>query len=123
MPILDLFKRKRKDEYLPLESVPGAIPERGMGYPSQGMGMPGAGYEPLPGMPPQEFPTPTFPQPAAPMAGPPPEIQRMMQQIDALNYKLDTLKAVLDSINSRLANIESALKTSPGEKTGEGWTY
>lgn len=139
MGLFDTFKRKKKDDYLEMDtgppgtygpaSFPGGQPQPGaMPGMDAGMGGMGVGMEQMPGMPPADQMSPQgFPgqmQPMAP-AGPPPSLQqdmdRVKQQLDTLNYKLDTLKAVLDTINTRLANIESALRTTPIEK--EGWTY
>jgi hypothetical protein len=117
MPLLDVFKRKKKPDYLDMEGLPGAVPGYGpAGYPSQGMG------PEMPGLPPMEqFPQMQMgPAPAQQAGGE--HLENIRSQLEALNYKLDTLKAVLDSLNSRLANIETALKASPLEK-GEGWNY
>ena len=117
MALLDIFKRKKREEYVEL-----GTPETGpIGPPS----LPGAPETQLPGMPGPETAMPS-PMPSAGgyPAAPPipsPDMQNVIQQIQTLNYKLDALKAVLDTINTRLANIETALKTTPGER--EGWTY
>lgn len=130
MPLLDVFKKKKKPDYLDLEStgiVPGAYGPAG--YPETaglgGMGgmPPMQGSSDIPGLPPMEFPQqgPMMPQPQPAPLGTE-HLENIRSQLDALNYKLDTLRAVLDSLNSRLANIETALKASPMEK-GEGWNY
>jgi hypothetical protein len=119
----DIFKRKKKQDYLDLEGVPGAVPGYGpAGYPSQGMGgMPSMSGE-LPGLPPMEqFPSAGPMMPAQQAGGE--HLENIKSQIESINYKLDTLKAVLDSLNSRLANIETALKASPLEKGEGGWNY
>lgn len=129
MAITDLFKRKKKPDYLDLEGVPGAVPGYGPagfgdqqqqmgGMPS--MGMPGE----MPGLPSMEpFPTgPMMPQPMQQHAQAPGDMENIRSQIESINYKLDTLKAVLDSLNTRLANIENALKATPGGREG-GWQY
>ncbi len=125
MAIRDIFKRKKKSDYLDLEGVPGQVPGYGpAGFPgAQGMGgMPGMGPE-MPGLPPMEqFPSAGPMMPAQQMPAGGEHLENIRAQIEAINYKLDTLKAVLDSLNSRLANIETALKASPLEK-GEGWNY
>jgi hypothetical protein len=121
MAIFNVFKKKKKDEFIPFEAMPGQMPGYGpASYPGAQGGMP-----PMPGpseLPPMEFPQqgPMMPQPQMPAGGE--HLENIRSQIEAINYKLDTLKAVLDSLNSRLANIETALKASPLEK-GEGWTY
>lgn len=131
MAVLDIFKRKKKPDYLDLEStgvVPGAgygpsgyAEMSGMAPAGAGMGgmppMPAVGE--LPGLPPME---PMMPQmPAQRVA--PEHLENIRSQLEALNYKIDTLKAVLDTLNTRLANIETALKSSPPEKGEGGWTY
>lgn len=126
MPLRNIFKKKKKDEFVPFEAMPGQVPGYGpAGYPEAGRGglppMPTAAE--MPGFPPMEFPQqgPMMPQ-GMPQQAPPEHLENIRSQLEALNYKLDTLKAVLDSLNSRLANIETALKASPLEK-GEGWNY
>jgi hypothetical protein len=126
MAILDIFKRKKKEEFVPFEAMPGQMPSYGpAGYPSAAMPEPsGAGLPPMPELPSLEPSGALQPPQPTPQAMPisPGYIENLRTQLEALNYKLDTLKAVLDSINSKLANIETALKASPLEK-GEGWTY
>lgn len=116
---LNIFKKKKKEEFVPFEAMPGQMPGYGpAGYPEQG-GM--GGMPPMPELPQMERPMmPQAPMQAAPAGGE--HLENIRSQLEALNYKLDTLKAVLDSLNSRLANIETALKASPLEK-GEGWAY
>ena len=128
MALTDIFKRKKKPDYLDMGDTglgPGAMGPAG--FPdAQGMGgMPG---DEIPGLPPMGpfqqagpmMPPSGMPQQQAPMGQE--HLENIRSQIEAINYKLDTLKAVLDSLNSRLANIETALKASPLEK-GEGWNY
>ena len=120
MAISDIFKRKRKEEFVPLEAMPGQVPGYGPAGPRgiEGMGIPEMG-----GLPPMEpFPPAgsSAMMPSAPAGAE--HLENIKAQIEAINYKLDTLKAVLDSLNTRLANIETALKASPLEK-GEGWQY
>jgi len=119
MALLDIFKRKKREEYVEL-GKPDLGPIEAPGVP----GMPEAGQLPgLPGGPETAMPSP-MPSAGGYPAAPPipsPDMQNVIQQIQTLNYKLDALKAVLDTINTRLANIETALKTTPGER--EGWTY
>jgi len=122
----DIFKRKKKPDYLDMGGAGGAGASLGPASFPEGMGgmppMPGE----MPGLPPMDFsqgamaPPGGMPQQQAPIGQE--HLENIRSQIEAINYKLDTLKAVLDSLNSRLANIETALKASPMEK-GEGWNY
>lgn len=118
MAITDIFKRKKKDEFLDLGAAAPGAP---------------SGYGPA------AFPQPTFPPaPTQPvdlgLPGLPPtagfqpipavsadQVENLRRSVESLNYKLDTLKAAVDSINARLANIEAALKASPVERQ-EGWS-
>ncbi len=131
MAIGDLFKRKKKPDYLDLEGVPGAVPGYGPagygdqqqmgGMPSMGGMPPMPSAEQLPGLPPMEpFPQQMQQQQPARMASG--DIENIRSQIESINYKLDTLNAKMDSLNTRLANIENALKATPGGREG-GWTY
>jgi ABC-type transporter Mla subunit MlaD len=49
---------------------------------------------------------------------PPVDMESVRRTIETINYKLDSLKAALDAINARLANIESAMRTTPGQQGG-----
>lgn len=136
MAIGDLFKRKKKPDYLDMGDTglgPGSMGPAGYGDPSQMGGMPGMQGMPdmsqgsmpqdLPGIPPMDFQSPMTPQqmPQRQQAGAD-HLENIRSQMEAINYKLDTLKAVLDSLNTRLANIENALKATPGGREG-GWNY
>ncbi|MBI2040984.1 MAG: hypothetical protein HYT16_02690 [DPANN group archaeon] len=126
MGILDIFKRKKKDDdfldlgapgttggaYGPAGYPQGYGGDMGLGAPGQQAGgQMGGGFD--------QFPNPAGMQAGGAAGG---EIANLRNTVDALNYKLDALKAALDAINARLANIETALKAAPTEK-GEGWTY
>lgn len=142
MGILDMFKKKKGDDFMDLGAMgapgaPGGFGPAGM----QGMqGMPGEqpmgqpfGQQPgmqgmggLPPMPdmgqfsgPQQMQQPMMQQ-MPQMASP--GIDDLRRAIETLSYKLDALKAGIDSINSRLANIEAAFRATPTEgRPGEGW--
>ncbi|HKZ49775.1 MAG TPA: hypothetical protein VJ110_02110 [Candidatus Nanoarchaeia archaeon] len=120
MALKDIFKRKKKDEFLDLGAIePGAYgPASGGGYP----GSPPVSGEfptPFPTSPQAEYPqypaAPSAPMPMAPSGG---EIENLKQQMEAINYKLDSLRAILDTLSTRIANIENALKVAPFERQG-----
>lgn len=107
MGILDLFKRKKKEEDW------------------QDLGTPAFGdYGPasLPGAPalPQARPSdsiapmPTAMAPITPSRPVPAEADALKREIEALNYKVDALKSTLDLMNQRLASIEEAVKGKQG---------
>ena len=124
MAFADIFKRKKKDEFLDLGAVEPGSYGPGAEFPSTGAAGP---Y----GVPPPQLPDFPLPGPEQQMdfrtTGPPPppqghpELENVRQQLETLNYKLDTLKAVLDTLNSRIANIENALKVTPFERQGGGF--
>lgn len=107
MGILDLFKKKKKEEWPEI-----GMPKTG-GY-GPGMGLnetPTAPAEPvLPGLPPQTATAPTSMAPSVPAA----ETEALKKEIEAINYKVDALKSTLDIINQRLASIEEAIKGRGG---------
>ncbi len=118
MGVLDVFKRRKKDEFMELEG------EAGSGR-----------YGPA-GFPREEFPR-LGPAPAQPVDMGLPEVPAqpmadftsrgssdLRRDIETLSYKLDSLKSALDNISARLSAIESALRTQPApEKPESGWTY
>jgi hypothetical protein len=108
MGVLDIFKRKKKDEdFLELGADVGRG-GYGPGAQAQPQSIPAeqppAGFGDFPGMPAQPMPVGA-------------EGEIIKKDVETLNYKMDSLKATLDQINARLTNIEQALKGK------QGWQY
>jgi len=124
MAIFDFLRKKKpEDEFMGMGPMPagygpaGPPNPMGGGFPQMGA-PPGAGFPPMEGMPgmPQEMMG--SPQGFAPQQGQQPDMETIRRTIETVNYKLDSLKAALDAINARLANIESAMRTTPGQQGG-----
>ena len=115
MALRDIFKKKKKDDFLDIEGLdkgpsgygpagyPGEVGPAGPPTATMDMGLPGMG-----------------PQITSPAGG---DLETVKRELETLSYKIDSLRALIDNLTAKMDAIERHLKGSQKPSEEAGWTY